>query len=79
MTTELNQIPIVSLPESCAKSQLEDSAETAQELPMTIQPTTVIEIIESAQNERVKAFARLAMTSLTWALADIATAKAVRG
>lgn len=75
MTTELNQIPIVSLPESSAKAQLEDSAETTQELPMTIQPTSVIEIIESAQNERVKAFARLAMTSLTWALADIHKSK----
>ena len=75
MTTGLNQIQIVSLPESRVKAQLEIPAETAQELPMTIQPTPVIEIIESAHNDRLKAFARLAMASLTWALADMNKSK----
>ncbi|HLO49797.1 MAG TPA: hypothetical protein VK211_15380 [Kamptonema sp.] len=68
MTTGLNQKLIVSVPASGGQAQIENPAETAQELPPTVQPT---DQFEAEGNARLKAMARVAMVGLAWSLAGL--------
>ncbi|OCR00844.1 hypothetical protein BCD67_24270 [Oscillatoriales cyanobacterium USR001] len=75
MTTKLNQKVIVGKSETGVISQMENRVKTAQELSATVQPTSVIEIVESAKNAQLKAFASVAMAMLTLTMTDLSQAK----
>ncbi|MBD1884224.1 MULTISPECIES: hypothetical protein [Microcoleus] len=71
MTEEKNQQPQVSLETSSEQPQLENSAETAEELSINLKSETLSQTVENNAEDRLKALGRLMMVSLTWSLAGL--------
>ncbi|MEG3927829.1 hypothetical protein [Microcoleus sp. D3_18a_C4] len=71
MTEEKNQQPQVSLETSSEQPQLEQSAETAEELSINLKSETLAQSVENNAEDRLKALGRLMMVSLTWSLAGL--------
>jgi len=70
-----HQPPKVSLETSSEKAELEKSTATDRELSANIKPNAQSQVLENNAEDRLKAFARLMMVSLTWSLAGLSERK----